>query len=47
MAITTTWSIDDMTHHTDDGGVFIVYWSINANSDGDPAFTSQEAGKLR
>ena len=47
MAITTTWSIDDMTHQTDDGGVFIVYWSLNANSDGDPAFTAQEAGKLR
>ena len=47
MAIATTWSIDNMTHHTDDGGVFIVYWSLNANSDGDPAFTAQEGGKLR
>ena len=47
MAITTTWSIDDMTHHTDDGGVILVYWSLIAKSDGDPAFTAQEGGKLR
>jgi len=30
MAITTTWSVNDMTHKDSDGGVFLVYWSLTA-----------------
>ena len=47
MAITTTWSVNDMTHKDSDGGVFLVYWSLIAQSDGDEECGSQEAGKLR
>lgn len=48
MAITTTWSINDMTHtNDDDGGVVIVYWTLTATRDGDAEFTAQEGGKLR
>ena len=47
MAITTTWSVNDMTHKASDGGVFLVYWSCVAASDGDPVYTATEAGKLR
>ena len=47
MAITTTWSVSDMTHKDSDGGVFLVYWSLVAASDGDPVYTATEGGKLR
>ena len=47
MAITTTWSVNDMTHKDSDGGVFLVYWSLVAQSDGDEECGSQEGGKLR
>ena len=47
MAITTTWSVSDMTHKDSDGGVFLVYWSLTANSDGTPSYSAQEGGKLR
>ena len=47
MAITTTWSVNDMTHKDSDGGVFLVYWSLTAQSDGTPSFTAQESGKLQ
>jgi hypothetical protein len=34
--------------HTDaDGGVFLVYWSMVAASDGSPSYTASEGGKLR
>jgi hypothetical protein len=34
--------------HTDaDGGVFLVYWSMVAASDGTPSYTASEGGKLR
>jgi hypothetical protein len=46
MAITTTWSVNDMTHMDSDGGVILVYWSLTANSDGTPSYTAQEGGKL-
>jgi len=46
MAITTTWSVNDMTHKDSDGGVFLVYWSCVAASDGDPVYTSTEGDKL-
>jgi hypothetical protein len=47
MAITNTWSIDDM-HRTDsDGNVFLVYWSMKAQSDGSPSYSATDGGKLR
>jgi hypothetical protein len=47
MAITTTWSVTDMTHMDSDGGVILVYWSLVAASDGDTIYSAQEGGKLR
>jgi len=47
MAITNTWSVTDMTHVDADGGVFLVYWSMVAASDGTPSYTASEGGKLR
>ena len=47
MAITTTWSVNDMTHKDSDGGVFLVYWSLIAQSDGTPSYSAQEGGKLQ
>jgi len=44
MAITTTWSISNMTHKDSDGGVFLVYWSLTAT---DGTYSAQEGGKLR
>ena len=44
MAITTTWSVSDMTHKDSDGGVFLVYWSLIAT---DGTYSAQEGGKLR
>mgnify|MGYP003681567003 FL=1 len=46
MAITTTWSVSDMTHKDSDGGVFLVHWSLTAQSDGTPSYSAQEGGKL-
>ena len=43
MAITTTWSVSDMTHKDSDGGVFLVYWSLTAT---DGTYSAQEGGKL-
>ena len=47
MAITNTWSVNDMTHMDSDGGVILVYWSCVAASDGTPSYTATEGGKLR
>ena len=47
MAITNTWSINDMQRTDSDGVVFLVYWSMVAASDGDPSYTASEGGKLR
>ena len=44
MAITTTWSVSNMTHKDSDGGVFLVYWSLTAT---DGTYSAQEGGKLR
>jgi len=44
MAITTTWSVSDMTHKDSDGGVSIIYWSLTAT---DGTYSAQEGGKLR
>jgi hypothetical protein len=47
MAITNTWSVTDMKHTDADGGVFLIYWSMDAVSDGTPSYTASEGGKLR
>ena len=47
MAITNTWSVTNMKHTDADGGVFLVYWSMVAQSDGTPSYTASEGGKLR
>ena len=44
MAITTAWSVNDMTHKDSDGGVFLIYWSLTAT---DGTYSAQEGGKLR
>jgi len=44
MAMTTTWSVNDMTHKDSDGGVFLVYWSLIAT---DGTYSAQAGGKLR
>jgi hypothetical protein len=44
MAITTTWSVNDMTHKDSDGGVSLVYWSLTATNG---TYSAQEGGKLR
>lgn len=46
MAITCTWSVNDMTHVDSDGGVILVYWSSEAKSDGDPIYTANDGNKL-
>ena len=47
MAITTTWSVNNMTHVDADGGVILVYWSLVAASDGEGQETATEGGKNR
>ena len=47
MAITCTWSVSNMMHKDSDGGVFLVYWNMVAESDGDPVYTASSGGKLR
>ena len=36
-----------MTHVDADGGVFLIYWSMVAQSDGTPSYSASEGGKLR
>ena len=47
MAITNTWSVTNMQRTDSDGNVFLVYWSMIAQSDGDPSYSATEGGKLR
>ena len=47
MAINNTWSVTNMQHTDADGGVFLIYWSMVAASDGSPSYTASEGGKLR
>lgn len=47
MAINCIWTIADMTHKDADGGVILVHWSCVALSDGEPAYSATEGGKLR
>ena len=44
MAITTTWSVGDMTHKDSDGGVSIVNWSLIAT---DGTYSAKEGDKMR
>ncbi len=46
MAITTTWSVTDMTHVDADGGVIKAYWNCVATSDTTPSYSASEGGKL-
>ena len=46
MAISTTWSVTDMTHVDADGGVIKAYWTCNALSDTTPSYSAAEGGKL-
>ena len=45
MAVTTTWSVQDMTHTDADGGVFQVIWQCVAQNDAGPE-SAVEAGKF-
>ena len=45
MAITTTWSVNNMTRVNADGGVITAYWSLIAQSDGEGKEIAQEGGK--
>ena len=54
MAITTTWSVNNMTHVNADGGVILVYWSLLAANDeaydestGKGGETATDGGKNR
>ena len=54
MAITTTWSVNNMTHVDADGGVIVAVWSLVAASDeaydestGKGGETATEGGKNR
>ena len=54
MAITTTWSVTNMTHVDADGGVILAYWSLVAANDeaydesiGKGGETATEGGKNR
>ena len=44
MAISTTWSVSNMTRNEASGGVVTVYWSCVAT---DGTFSATEGGKLR
>ncbi len=46
MAITCTWSVDDMTHKDADGGVVLVYWRMISKNDSSPTYTASDGGKL-
>jgi len=45
MAVTTTWSVQNMTHNDSDGGVFQVIWQCLAQNDAGPE-SAVEAGKF-
>ena len=47
MAITTTWSVSNMTRVDADGGVILAYWSLVAASDAGGDEVATEGGKAR
>ena len=47
MAITTTWSVSNMTRVDADGGVITAYWQLVAASDAGGDESALEEGKAR
>jgi len=47
MAINCTWSVLKMQRKDSDGGVFSVYWSVMAQSDGETGYSDTEGGTLQ
>jgi hypothetical protein len=47
MTAQVTWSIDNMTRNTADGGVTTVYWSCTVTDDTHSDCSAVEAGKLQ
>jgi hypothetical protein len=47
MAITTTWSVGNMTRVDADGGVVLAYWQLLAANDAESGETATEGGKQR
>ena len=47
MAITTTWSVNNMTRVDADGGVITAYWQLVAASDAGGNEVATEGGKQR
>jgi len=45
MAVTTTWSVQNMTHTASDGGVISVIWNCRAQNSAGPE-TANAAGSL-
>tara|TARA_R100000655_G_C2980372_1_gene191708 strand:+ start:862 stop:1224 length:363 start_codon:yes stop_codon:yes gene_type:complete len=45
MAITTNWSVSNMTHVDADGGVITAYWTLLATSDAAGGEQAREDGK--
>ena len=45
MAVTTVWSVQNMTRNDSDGGVISVFWNCLAQNSAGPE-TAAEAGKL-
>ena len=41
MAITTTWTVNDMTHVEADGGVIVAYWTLLAKNDSGGEYAKQ------
>ena len=44
MAITTTWTVNDMTHVDSDGGVIVAHWMLIAENDSGNEY-AKAAGK--
>ena len=47
MAITTTWSVGNLTRIDADGGVIQAVWNLVATNDEEDAKIAQEGGKVR
>ena len=45
MAVTTTWSVQNMTRNDSDGGVISVFWNCRAQNSAGPE-NAQEPGSL-
>lgn len=47
MAITKTWSINNMKRMNSDGGVISINWSCEAKNDTSPFYKSSQRGELK